>query len=164
MANDFQDEKNIEEANPLSYHADEKGVIYKTMSEVLHDSMIPYTECVVMDRALPRVEDGLKPVQRRILFSMLENGFTPDKPYRKSANIVGECLGAYHPHGDSSVYDAMCRMAQPWVLREPLVEGQGTLGRLTEIAQRPIVIQRQGLPLSLLNLCVILKKIQCDGV
>ena len=151
MANDFQDEKNIEEANPLSYHADEKGVIYKTMSEVLHDSMIPYTECVVMDRALPRVEDGLKPVQRRILFSMLENGFTPDKPYRKSANIVGECLGAYHPHGDSSVYDAMCRMAQPWVLREPLVEGQGNFGsvdgdspaayRYTEARLTPLALE-----------------------
>ena len=93
------------------------------MSEVLHDSMIPYTECVVMDRALPRVEDGLKPVQRRILYSMLELGVTPDKPYRKSARIVGDCLGKYHPHGDSSVYDAMCRMAQDWVLRCPLVDG-----------------------------------------
>lgn len=151
MANDFQDKKNVEEANPLSYHSDERGVIYKTMSEVLHDSMIPYTECVVMDRALPRVEDGLKPVQRRILFAMLENGFTPDKPYRKSANIVGECLGAYHPHGDSSVYDAMCRMAQSWVLREPLVEGQGNFGsvdgdspaayRYTEARLTPLALE-----------------------
>lgn len=150
MANEFQDEKNIE-PNPLSFHADEKGVIYKTMSEMLHDSMIPYTECVVMDRALPRVEDGLKPVQRRILFDMLENGFTPDKPYRKSANIVGDCLGAYHPHGDSSVYDAMCRMAQPWILREPLVEGQGNFGsvdgdspaayRYTEARLAPLALE-----------------------
>lgn len=150
MADEIQDEKNVE-PNPLSFHSDERGVIYKTMSEVLHDSMIPYTECVVMDRALPRVEDGLKPVQRRILFDMLENGFTPDKPYRKSANIVGDCLGAYHPHGDSSVYDAMCRMAQPWVLREPLVEGQGNFGsvdgdspaayRYTEARLTPLALE-----------------------
>ena len=108
----------------------ERGIIYKSMSEVLHDSMIPYTETVVMDRALPRVEDGLKPVQRRILYSMLELGVTPDKPYRKSARIVGDCLGKYHPHGDSSVYDAMCRMAQDWVLRAPLVDGHGNFGSI----------------------------------
>ena len=104
------------------------GIIYKDMSEVLHDSMIPYTETVVMDRALPRVEDGLKPVQRRILYSMLELSVTPDKPHRKSARIVGDCLGKYHPHGDSPVYDAMCRMAQSWVMRAPLVDGHGNFG------------------------------------
>lgn len=108
----------------------EKGIIYKSMSEVLHESMIPYTEHVVMDRALPRVEDGLKPVQRRILYSMIELGVTPDKPHRKSARIVGDCLGKYHPHGDSSVYDAMCRMAQDWVLRAPLVDGHGNFGSI----------------------------------
>lgn len=108
----------------------EKGIIYKTIDEVLHDSMIPYTECVVMDRALPRVEDGLKPVQRRILYSMLELGITPDKPYRKSARIVGDCLGKYHPHGDSSVYDAMCRMAQDYILRATLVDGHGNFGSI----------------------------------
>ena len=108
----------------------EKGIIYRSIDEVLHDSMIPYTECVVMDRALPRVEDGLKPVQRRILYSMLELGITPDKPYRKSARIVGDCLGKYHPHGDNSVYDAMCRMAQDYVLRAPLVDGHGNFGSI----------------------------------
>lgn len=108
----------------------EKGIIYKTIDEVLHDSMIPYTECVVMDRALPRVEDGLKPVQRRILYSMLELGITPDKPYRKSARIVGDCLGKYHPHGDRSVYDAMCRMAQDYILRATLVDGHGNFGSI----------------------------------
>ena len=121
------------------------------MSEVLHESMIPYTECVVMDRALPRVEDGLKPVQRRILYSMLELGVTPDKPYRKSARIVGDCLGKYHPHGDSSVYDAMCRMAQDWVLRAPLVDGHGNFGsidgdspaamRYTETRMTPLALE-----------------------
>ena len=151
MADDIEKQRLDDEANPLSYHVDEKGVIYKSMSEVLHDSMIPYTECVVLDRALPRVEDGLKPVQRRILYTMLENGFTPDKPFRKSANIVGLCLGAYHPHGDSSVYDAMCRMAQPWVLRGPLVDGQGNFGsvdgdspaayRYTEARLTPLALE-----------------------
>lgn len=129
----------------------ERGIIYKSMSEVLHESMIPYTECVVMDRALPRVEDGLKPVQRRILYSMLELGVTPDKPYRKSARIVGDCLGKYHPHGDSPVYDAMCRMAQDWVLRAPLVDGHGNFGsidgdspaamRYTETRMTPLALE-----------------------
>ncbi|MBQ8909341.1 MAG: DNA topoisomerase 4 subunit A [Clostridia bacterium] len=113
--------------------------------------MIPYTECVVLDRALPRVEDGLKPVQRRILYTMLEEGNTPDKPFKKSANIVGACLGHYHPHGDSSVYDAMCRMAQNWVLRAPLVEGHGNFGsvdgdspaayRYTEARLAPLALE-----------------------
>lgn len=103
-------------------------IIYKSLEEVLHDSMIPYTEHVVLDRALPRVEDGLKPVQRRILYSMLELGLQPEKFYKKSARIVGECMGKYHPHGDSSVYDAMCRMSQDFVMRAPLVEGHGNFG------------------------------------
>ena len=130
----YGDEDVTEEEETFAQSGDggegEKGIIYKSMSEVLHDSMIPYTETVVMDRALPRVEDGLKPVQRRILYSMLELGVTPDKPHRKSARIVGDCLGKYHPHGDSSVYDAMCRMAQDWVLRAPLVDGHGNFGSL----------------------------------
>ena len=128
----YGDEDVTEEEETFAQSGDggegEKGIIYKSMSEVLHDSMIPYTETVVMDRALPRVEDGLKPVQRRILYSMLELGVTPDKPHRKSARIVGDCLGKYHPHGDSSVYDAMCRMAQDWVLRAPLIDGHGNFG------------------------------------
>ena len=103
-------------------------IIYKSLDEVLHDSMIPYTEHVVLDRALPRVEDGLKPVQRRILYSMMELGLQPEKPYRKSARIVGDCMGKYHPHGDSSVYDAMVRMSQDFVLRAPLVDGHGNFG------------------------------------
>ena len=106
------------------------GYIYKSLDEVLHESMIPYTEHVVLDRALPRVEDGLKPVQRRILYSMLELGLSPDKPYRKSARIVGDCMGKYHPHGDSSVYDAMVRMSQDFSLRETLVDGHGNFGSI----------------------------------
>ena len=89
------------------------GTLYeKTVEEVLHSSMLPYSEYVILDRALPRVEDGLKPCQRRILYSMFESGITPDKPYKKCAAIVGDVLGKYHPHGDSSVYDALVRMAQ----------------------------------------------------
>jgi len=130
---------------------DHSGIIFRSMTQVLHDSMIPYTECVVLDRALPRVEDGLKPVQRRILYAMIEEGNTPDKPFKKSANIVGTCLGRYHPHGDSSVYDAMCRMAQNWVLRAPLIEGHGNFGsvdgdspaayRYTEARLAPLALE-----------------------
>lgn len=127
------------------------GILFKPLEEVLHDSMIPYTEHVVMDRALPRVEDGLKPVQRRILYSMLELGLTPDKPYRKSARIVGDCMGKYHPHGDSSVYDAMVRMSQNFVLRATLVDGHGNFGsidgdsaaamRYTEARMTPLAME-----------------------
>ncbi|MBQ4088656.1 MAG: DNA topoisomerase (ATP-hydrolyzing) subunit A [Clostridia bacterium] len=105
-------------------------IIIKNMEDVLHDSMIPYSEHVIMERALPRVEDGLKPVQRRILYTMHELGNTADKPHRKCARIVGDCLGKYHPHGDSSVYDALARMAQPFVMRAPLVDGHGNFGSI----------------------------------
>ena len=89
-------------------------IIQMPLEEVMPGSMMPYAEHVILDRALPRVEDGLKPVQRRILYTMQELGLTPDKPHRKCARIVGDCLGKYHPHGDSSVYDALVRMAQPY--------------------------------------------------
>ena len=105
-------------------------IIVKNMEDVLHDSMIPYSEHVILERALPRVEDGLKPVQRRILFTMHELGNTADKPHRKCARIVGDCLGKYHPHGDSSVYDALARMAQSFVMRAPLVDGHGNFGSI----------------------------------
>ena len=106
------------------------GLIVQSIDEVLHNSMIPYSEFVLLDRALPRVEDGLKPVQRRILYTMLELGMTPDKSYRKCARIVGDCLGKYHPHGDTSVYDAMVRMAQPFNMRGILVQGHGNFGSI----------------------------------
>ena len=105
-------------------------IIQKSMEDVMHESMMPYSEHVILERALPRVEDGLKPVQRRILFTMHELGNTPDKPHRKCARIVGDCLGKYHPHGDSSVYDALARMAQPFVMRTPLVDGHGNFGSI----------------------------------
>lgn len=106
----------------------EERIILRSMDDMMHESMMPYAEHVILERALPRVEDGLKPVQRRILFTMLELGLSPDKPHRKSARIVGDCLGKYHPHGDSSVYDAMVRLAQDFNIRYPLVDGQGNFG------------------------------------
>ncbi|MGN0960708.1 MAG: DNA topoisomerase (ATP-hydrolyzing) subunit A [Christensenellales bacterium] len=102
--------------------------ITKSLSQTIHESMIPYSEFVIMDRAIPRVEDGLKPVQRRVLYSMLEIGVLPDRPYKKSASIVGECMGKYHPHGDTSIYDTLVRLAQPFNMSEPLVDGHGNFG------------------------------------
>ena len=105
-------------------------IIEKNMEDVMHDSMMPYSEYVILERALPRVEDGLKPVQRRILYTMHELGNTSDKPHRKCARIVGDCLGKFHPHGDTSVYDALARMAQPFVMRAMLVDGHGNFGSI----------------------------------
>ncbi len=136
--------------------AKEKAVLNDTVldceiSEVLHNSMMPYSEYVILDRALPRVEDGLKPVQRRILYTMYELGTTPDKPYRKSARIVGDCLGKYHPHGDTSVYGAMVRMAQSFNMSSMLVDGHGNFGsidgdsaaamRYTEVRLQPLAME-----------------------
>ena len=102
--------------------------ISKSLSQTIHESMIPYSEFVIMDRAIPRVEDGLKPVQRRVLYSMLEVGVLPDRPFKKCASIVGECMGKYHPHGDTSIYDTLVRLAQPFNMSEPLVDGHGNFG------------------------------------
>ncbi len=98
------------------------------VEEELKKSFISYAMAVIVSRALPDVRDGLKPVHRRILYSMAELGVTPDKPFRKSARIVGDVLGKYHPHGDTAVYDAMVRLAQPFSTRALLVEGQGNFG------------------------------------
>lgn len=123
----FDLETNVEEKEKL---ADGSNLLVKAMEEVMHDSMMPYAEHVILDRALPRVEDGLKPVQRRILYSMYEQGVTPDKGYRKSARIVGDCMGRYHPHGDSSIYGAVVHMAQDFVMEVPLIDGQGNFGNI----------------------------------
>ena len=101
-----------------------------SLEREMHRSYIDYAMSVIVGRALPLGLDGLKPVQRRILWSMWEAGATHDKPYRKSARTVGEVLGKYHPHGDMSVYDALVRMAQPFSLRYPLVDGQGNFGSI----------------------------------
>ena len=100
------------------------------LEEEMRKSFISYAMAVIVDRALPDVRDGLKPVHRRILYDMSELGMTPDKPYRKSARLVGDVLGKFHPHGDSSVYDAMVRLAQPFNIRYPLVDGQGNFGSI----------------------------------
>ena len=103
-------------------------IIKINIEEEMKSSYIDYSMSVIVSRALPDVRDGFKPVHRRILYGMMELGNTSDKPYKKSARIVGEVLGKYHPHGDSSVYLAMVRMAQDWAMRYPLVDGQGNFG------------------------------------
>ncbi len=100
------------------------------IEEQMKSAYIDYAMSVIVSRALPDVRDGLKPVHRRVLFGMHELGVFSNRPYKKSARIVGEVLGKYHPHGDSSVYDAMVRMAQVWSLRYPLVDGQGNFGSI----------------------------------
>jgi DNA gyrase subunit A len=99
-----------------------------SISDEMKRSYLDYAMSVIVSRALPDVRDGLKPVHRRILYSMHENGYTPDKAYRKSARIVGDVIGKYHPHGDQAIYDALVRMAQEFSMRLPLVDGQGNFG------------------------------------
>ncbi|MBQ6801244.1 MAG: DNA gyrase subunit A, partial [Bacteroidaceae bacterium] len=103
-------------------------IIKINIEEEMKSSYIDYSMSVIVARALPDVRDGLKPVHRRILYGMMELGNTSDKPYKKSARTVGDVLGKYHPHGDSSVYGALVRMAQDWAMRYPLVDGQGNFG------------------------------------
>lgn len=127
----------------------------KMLQHEIHDEMkqsyIDYAMSVIVSRALPDVRDGLKPVHRRILYGMSELGVTPDKPHKKSARIVGEVMGKYHPHGDYSIYDAMVRLAQPWNIRHQLVDGHGNFGsvdgdgaaamRYTEARMTPLALQ-----------------------
>jgi DNA gyrase subunit A len=108
----------------------EDRIIPINIDEEMRSAYIDYSMSVIVSRALPDVRDGLKPVHRRVLFGMLDLGLSNNKPYKKSARIVGEVMGKYHPHGDSSVYDTMVRMAQEWSLRYPLVEGQGNYGSI----------------------------------
>ncbi len=147
---DGQEEED-DKANVIDGTGFGKSVIQKDIDQVLSESMIPYSEHVILERALPRVEDGLKPVQRRILYTLFELDITPDKDYKKSARIVGECLGKFHPHGDTSVYDAMVRMAQDFNMREVLVDGHGNYGsvdgdgaaamRYTEARMAPLALE-----------------------
>ena len=105
-------------------------IIDRDIEEEMRTAYIDYAMSVIVSRALPDVRDGLKPVHRRILYTMHEDGLTPDKPYRKSATTVGDVLGRYHPHGDSSVYDAMVRLAQDFTMRHPLIDGHGNFGSM----------------------------------
>src|SRR6202012_2948451 len=106
----------------------EDRIISINIDEEMRSAYIGYSMSVIVSRALPDVRDGLKPVHRRVLYGMLDLGLNNNKPYKKSARIVGEVLGKYHPHGDKSVYDALVRMAQPWSMRYMLVDGQGNYG------------------------------------
>ena len=105
-------------------------IVQVNIENQMKTNYIDYSMSVIVSRALPDVRDGLKPVHRRVLFGMLDLGVFSNRPYKKSARIVGEVLGKYHPHGDSSVYDAMVRMAQDWSLRYPLIDGQGNFGSI----------------------------------
>ena len=105
-------------------------IVKVNIEDQMKSAYIDYSMSVIVSRALPDVRDGFKPVHRRVLYGMLDLGLYSNRPYKKSARIVGEVLGKYHPHGDTSVYDAMVRMAQEWSLRYPLVDGQGNFGSM----------------------------------
>ena len=107
---------------------DNNRIIKTEYSELMQKSYIDYAMSVIVARALPDVRDGLKPVQRRVLYDMYELGIRYDRPYRKSARIVGDTMGKYHPHGDSSIYGALVNMAQDWATRYPMVDGHGNFG------------------------------------
>ena len=107
-----------------------KKIYDTTLEDIMEDRFSRYAKSIIQDRAIPDVRDGLKPVQRRILYGMYESGYTPDKPFKKSARIVGDVMGKYHPHGDSSIYDAMVRMSQWWKQNTPYVEMQGNNGSM----------------------------------
>ncbi|MDB5165955.1 MAG: gyrA [Candidatus Saccharibacteria bacterium] len=142
------DEENINEHEPIIDAIDEPSIINdrsveildgfnhsrlvegRSVENVMEDSYLRYSMSVIIDRALPDVRDGLKPVHRRILYSMNSDGLRSTARHRKSANVVGAVMGKYHPHGDSSIYDAMVRLAQPWAMRYPLVNGQGNFGSM----------------------------------
>lgn len=125
------DNKNIvEEPEIMNDDLEVRGIEKSTVESVMEDSFLKYSMSVIIDRALPDVRDGLKPVNRRILYAMNKNGWRAPHATVKSAKIVGEVMGNYHPHGDSSIYDAMVNLAQPWKMRYTLVEGQGNFGSM----------------------------------
>ena len=124
------DNKNIVEPEILNEGPEVRGIEKSTVERVMEDSFLKYSMSVIIDRALPDVRDGLKPVNRRILYAMNKNGWRAPHATVKSAKIVGEVMGNYHPHGDSSIYDAMVNLAQPWKMRYTLVEGQGNFGSM----------------------------------
>src|SRR5690349_6423212 len=121
------------------------------LQQVMQQSYIDYAMTVIVGRALPDVRDGLKPVHRRILYAMYDGGYRPDRGFSKCSRVVGDVMGQYHPHGDSAIYDTMVRLAQPWVLRAPLINGQGNFGspgndsaaamRYTECRMAPLAME-----------------------
>ena len=140
-----------ENAAPLMKTAHKERIVPRLIEEELRDSFIDYSMSVIVQRALPDARDGLKPVHRRILYAMYEIGLLPDRDYKKSATVVGDVLGKYHPHGDSAVYDTLVRMVQDFSLRYPLIDGQGNFGsidgdsaaayRYTEAKLAPIALE-----------------------
>lgn len=122
--------RGVEHAADILDSGHSRSVELRTVENIMEDSYLRYSMSVIIDRALPDVRDGLKPVHRRILYSMNEDGLRSGARHRKSANVVGAVMGKYHPHGDSSIYDAMVRMAQPWAMRYMLVNGQGNFGSM----------------------------------
>lgn len=129
----MEDDKNttpIESSELNNEVTNTPGLEHRTLEDVMEDSFFRYSMSVIVDRALPDVRDGLKPVHRRILFSMNQNGNRSTAKFVKSARIVGDVMGKYHPHGDSAIYNSMVRLAQPWSLRYPLIQGQGNFGSM----------------------------------
>ena len=122
--------RGVEHAADILDSGHSRSVEQRTVENIMEDSYLRYSMSVIIDRALPDVRDGMKPVHRRILYSMNEDGLRSGARHRKSANVVGAVMGKYHPHGDSSIYDAMVRMAQPWAMRYMLVNGQGNFGSM----------------------------------
>jgi DNA gyrase subunit A len=122
--------RGVEHAADVLDSGHSRSVERRTVENVMEDSYLRYSMSVIIDRALPDVRDGLKPVHRRILYSMNQEGLRSSARHRKSANVVGQVMGKYHPHGDSSIYDAMVRMAQPWAMRYMLINGQGNFGSM----------------------------------
>ena len=118
----------MEEQDVFEKTIDRDRIEEVDLKKTMETSYIDYAMSVIAARALPDVRDGLKPVQRRVLYSMIELSNTPDKPHRKCARIVGDTMGKFHPHGDSSIYGALVNMAQPWNMRAPLVDGHGNFG------------------------------------
>ncbi len=104
----------------------------RDLEQELRSSFLDYAMSVIVSRALPDVRDGLKPVHRRVLYGMHEAGMQPNRPFKKSARIVGDVMGSYHPHGDTAIYDTLVRLAQPFSMRYPLVEGQGNFGNIDD--------------------------------
>ena len=107
-------------------------IVYDNLEDIMSDRFARYSKYIIQERALPDARDGLKPVQRRILYAMYEDGNTYNKPYHKSAKTVGNVIGNYHPHGDSSVYDAMVRLSQDWKITNPLIDMQGNNGSIDD--------------------------------
>ena len=120
----------MDNENFSGYFHERDSLAENNIVEEVKSSFLEYSMSVIASRALPDLRDGLKPVHRRILWSMYESGYTPDKPHRKSAKTVGEVMGNYHPHGDSSIYEAMVRMAQDFNQRYMLIDGHGNFGNI----------------------------------